>query len=431
MKMLLKNGNIVFGDKVQKGDLVLENGKIAFAGGTYSDSTDKIYDVSGKMVLPGLIDMHTHLRDPGLEYKEDIISGSRSAVAGGFTAIACMPNTRPVLDNPALIAYIKYKSKENGLCKVLPIGTVTKGQKGEALAELRLMNDQGAVAFSDDGYPVSTAQMLRLALEYTKDFDGLIISHCEDRSLTDGGYVNEGKNASLAGLKGISRASEDVGTARDLIVANTMNARIHIAHVSTSGAVELIRYFKSKGVKVTAETCPQYFLATDKEILEFNTFAKVNPPLREESDNIAILEGIKDRTIDVLVTDHAPHHIDEKRVDFSEAAFGSIGLESAVGLNTRLIEKGILDWTGLAKLMSTNPAHILKLHETGEIKTGYTADITVIDPDIKYVFDAKKTFSKSHNSLFDGWKLKGKTTMTIIDGQVVYNNSIITPFGKD
>lgn len=431
MKILLKNGNIVFEDKVQKGDLVLENGRIAFAGGTYSGQADKIYDVSGKMVLPGLIDMHTHLRDPGLEYKEDIISGSRSAVAGGFTSVACMPNTRPVLDNAALIAYVKYKSKESGLCKVLPIGAVTKGQKGEALAELRLMSEQGAVAFSDDGYPVSTAHILRLALEYAKDFDGLIISHCEDRSLTDSGYVNEGKNASLAGLRGISRASEDVGTARDLIVAQIMDARIHIAHVSTGGALELIRYFKSRGVKVTAETCPQYFLATDKEILNFNTFAKINPPLREESDNIAILQGIKDGTIDVLVTDHAPHHIDEKRVDFAEAAFGSIGLESAVGLNTRLIEKRIVDWTGLAKLMSTNPARILKLNQTGKIQTGYVADITVIDPDIEYVFDAKKTFSKAQNSLFDGWKLKGKAAMTIVDGQVVYNNTKITPFGKE
>ncbi|HEY8390849.1 MAG TPA: dihydroorotase [Clostridia bacterium] len=431
MKILLKNGNIVFGDKVEKGDLVLENGRIAFAGGTYSGESDKSYDVSGKMVLPGLIDMHTHLRDPGLEYKEDIISGSRSAVAGGFTSIACMPNTRPSLDNPALVAYVKYKSKECGLCKVLPIGAVTKGQKGETLAELRLMSDQGAVAFSDDGSPVATAHMLRLALEYTKDFDGLIISHCEDVSLTDGGYVNEGKNASLAGLKGITRASEDVGTARDLIVAKTMDARIHIAHVSTSGAVDLIRFFKKQGVKVTAETCPQYLFATDKEILDFNTFAKINPPLREESDNQALIEGIKDGTIDVLATDHAPHHIDDKRVDFSQAAFGSIGLESAVGLNTRLIEKGVVDWTGLAKLMSTNPARILKLKETGEIKTGYVADITVIDPDIEYVFDAKKTFSKARNSLFDGWKLKGKAIMTIVDGQVVYNNSKITPFGRE
>ena len=424
MKVLLKNGNIVFSDKVQKGDLVLENGKITFSGKDYTGQVDKVFNVDGKMVLPGLIDMHTHLRDPGLEYKEDIISGSRSAVAGGFTSIACMPNTKPVLDNAALISYVKYKSKESGLCKVLPIGSVTKGQKGEELAELRLMSEQGAVAFSDDGYPVSSAHMLRLALEYTKDFDGLIISHCEDRSLTDGGYVNEGKNASLAGLKGIFRASEDVGTARDIIIAKALDARIHIAHVSTKGAVELTRYFKGQGVKVTAETCPQYFLATDKEILEYNTFAKINPPLREESDNIAILS-------DSSLKDHAPHHIDEKRVDFSDAAFGSIGLESAVGLNTRLIEKGMVDWVGLSKLMSYNPARILKLKEVGEIKTGYIADITVIDPDIQYTFDAKKTFSKSHNSLFDGWKLKGKAVMTIIDGQVVYNNAKITPFGKE
>ncbi|HEY8423144.1 MAG TPA: dihydroorotase [Clostridia bacterium] len=424
MKTLLKNGNIVLKDKVIRGYLVFEDNRITYIGENYSGQADQVYDVTGKMVMPGLIDMHTHLREPGYEYKEDILSGSRSAVAGGFTAIACMPNTNPVLDNPALISYVRYRAKEIGLCKVLPIGAVTKGQKGESLAEMRLMHDSGAVAFSDDGSPVATAQILRLALEYVKDFDGLIISHCEDRSLSDGGYVNEGENASLAGLKGIPRAAEDVGTARDIIIAKSLNARIHIAHVSTKGAVEIIRFFKSLGVKVTAETCPQYLFATDKEILNFNTFAKINPPLRESSDNEALIQGLKDGVIDALATDHAPHHIDEKNVEFANAAFGSIGLESALGLNTRLLEKGF-DWPDLAKFMSYNPARILKLKETGELKAGNLADITVVDPNIEYIFDAKKTFSKSHNSLFDGWKLKGKAVMTIVEGSVVYNNGKI------
>ena len=424
MKTLLKNGQIVLKDKIIRRDLVFENNRITYIGAKYDGSADQEYDLTGKMVLPGLIDMHTHLREPGLEYKEDIESGSKSAVAGGFTAIACMPNTNPVLDNPALIAYIKYRAKDIGLCKVLPIGAVTKGQKGESLTEMRLMRDSGAVAFSDDGHPVSTARMLRLALEYAKDFDGLIISHCEDQSLSDGGYVNEGESASLAGLKGISRAAEDVGTARDILVAQAMDARIHIAHVSTKGSVELIRFFKSQGVKVTAETCPQYLFATDKEILNFNTFAKINPPLRESADNEALIQGLKDGTIDALATDHAPHHIDEKNVEFANAAFGSIGLESAVGLNTRLLERGF-DWTDIARFMSYNPAQILKLQEVGELKTGFLADITVIDPDVEYIFDAKKTFSKAHNSLFDGWKLKGKAVMTIVEGNIVYNNGKI------
>lgn len=424
MKTLLKNGNIVSNEKILKGDLVIENNRIAYIGQKYEGEFDQVYDLNSKMVLPGLIDMHTHLREPGLEYKEDIMSGSRSAVAGGFTSIACMPNTKPALDNPALIAYVKYRAKECGLCKVLPIGAITKDQKGQTLAEMRLMRDSGAVAFSDDGYPVSTAHMLRLALEYVKDFDGLIISHCEDASLSDDGYVNEGESASIAGLRGISRASEDVGTARDIIVAQTMNARLHIAHVSTKGAVEIIRFFKSQGAKITAETCPQYLFATDKEILNFNTFAKINPPLRESSDNQALIQGLKDGTIDVLATDHAPHHIDEKNVEFANAAFGSIGLESAVGLNTRLLDLGF-EWTDLAKFMSTNPAKILKLKDTGELKVGYLADITVIDPNIEYIFDGKKTFSKSHNSLFDGWKLKGKAIMTIVEGNIVYNNGKI------
>jgi dihydroorotase len=419
MKTLLKNGNIVLKDKIIRSDLVFENNRIVYIGEKYSDRADQEHDLSGKMVLPGLIDIHTHLREPGLEYKEDITSGSRSAVAGGFTAIACMPNTDPVLDNPALISYVNYKAKECGLCKVLPIGAVTKGQKGQTLAEMRLMYDSGAVAFSDDGNPISTARMLRLALEYVRDFDGLIISHCEDTSLSDGGYVHEGESASIIGLKGIPRAAEDAGTARDIIIAQSLNARLHIAHVSTKGAVELIRYFKSQGAQITAETCPQYLFATDKEILNFNTFAKINPPLRENLDNEALIQGLKDGVIDALATDHAPHHLDEKNVEFANAAFGTIGLESAVGLNTRLLEKGF-DWTDLARFMSANPAKILKLKDVGELKIGNIADITVIDPNIEYIFDAKKTFSKAQNSLFNGWKLKGKAIMTIVEGNIVY-----------
>lgn len=428
MKILLKNGNIILTDKVITGDLVIENNRIKNIGNFNGEKDiDKTFDLSGKYILPGLIDMHTHLRDPGQEYKEDINSGSRSGVAGGFTSIACMPNTNPPLDNPALIEYVKYKSIKNGLCKVLPIGTVTKGQKGEILSEMRLMSQSGAVAFSDDGYPVANAQILRLALEYVKDFDGLIISHCEDISLRDGGFVNEGTNATIAGIRGISRAAEEVGIARDIIVAKTMNSRIHIAHVSTRGAVELIRYFKKTGMRVTAETCPHYFSATDKEILNFNTNAKINPPLREEDDVLAVIEGLRDGTIDVIATDHAPHHKDEKNVDFAEAAFGTVGLESAVGLSLRLIEKGIIDWVKFAKLMSTTPAKILKLQETGELKAGYLADITVIDEKKEYTFDTSKTFSKSRNSVFEGWKLKGKAEMTIVEGNIVFDKGTITP----
>lgn len=428
MKLLIKNGNIVTYDKVIKGDLILENGVISAIGTFAETQADKVIDAQGKLVMPGLIDMHTHLREPGQEHKEDISTGAQAAAAGGFTTIACMPNTRPPIDNAALAAYVRYRSKDVGLTDIYPIGTITKGQKGEELAELRLMSDKGAVAFSDDGYPVFNAQTLRFALEYVKDFDGLIISHCEEPALSDGGYVHDGENAALAGLKGISAASEEVGTARDIIIAKTVGARIHIAHVSTRGALDIVRYYKSKGVDVTCETCPHYFAATDKEILNYNTNAKINPPLRTQDDANAILEGIIDGSIDALATDHAPHHFDEKNVEFSKAAFGSVGLESAVGINIKwLVDAGHIDFVKLAQLMSTNPAKILRLKDRGVIETGKRADITIIDPDIEYVFDTKDTYSKGKNSVFQGWKLKGKTLTTIVEGDIIYDKGQFFP----
>lgn len=420
--LLIKGGIVVAGGTAKKGDILVKDGLIVSVGGTVKESADKVIDASGLYVLPGLIDMHTHMREPGLEYKEDIDTGAMSAAAGGFTTVACMPNTKPVLDIPALIKYIKYRSAEAGRADVVPIGAITKGQKGAELAELRLMHDAGAVAFSDDGVPVDSALMMRNALEYAKDFDGLLISHCEDRSLSDGGSVNEGYHATVAGLKGIPAAAEEVMAARDIILAGGLGARVHIAHVSTKGTAQIIRLAKAQGIRVTAETCPQYLVATDELIADYNTFAKINPPLRTEGDRLALIEAVKDGTIDVLVTDHAPHHIDDKKVEFGCAAFGSVGLESAVGLYvSRLIGGGVIDWVKFADMASTVPAEILRLKNKGVLKAGYDADITIIDPDAEYTFDTAKTFSKSRNSAFEGWKLKGRAVRTILKGREIFS----------
>ena len=419
-KLLIKGGEVVFPDRVEKADLLIENGKIAEIGNDLrADSAEKI-DAKGKTVFPGLIDMHVHLREPGFEYKEDIASGSAAAVAGGFTQICCMPNTDPVCDNAAVVGYIVSRAKEVGLCKVRPIGAITKGEKGETLAEMGKMKEAGAVAVSDDGRPVMNARIMRLAMEYASDFGLICLSHCEDKDLVDGGVVNEGYNSTLAGLKGIPRAAEEIMIAREIILAETLGKRAHICHVSTKGGVQLLREAKARGVQITAETCPHYFTLTDDVVTSFDANTKVNPPIRETDDVAAIKSGLKDGTLDCIVTDHAPHHVDEKNVEYNLAAFGISGIETSFSLSyTALVKGGVLSLSELADRMSAAPARILGL-PGGKIEQGAAADLMIADLDEKYTIDSGKFISKGKNTPFNGTEVYGKVCCTIVDGDVKY-----------
>lgn len=419
-KLLIKGGQVVFADEVKAADILLENGKIAKIGKNLKADGAEVVDAAGLTVFPGLIDMHVHLREPGFEYKEDIASGSAAAVAGGFTQVCCMPNTDPVCDNAAVVGYIAARAKEVGLCKVRPIGAITRGEKGETLSEMGKMKDAGAVAVSDDGKPVANARMMRLAMEYASDFGLICLSHCEDKDLVDGGVVNEGYNSTLAGLKGIPRASEEIMIAREIILAETLHKRAHICHVSTKGGVQLLREAKARGVQITAETCPHYFTLTDDVVTSFDANTKVNPPIREAEDVAAIREGLRDGTLDCIVTDHAPHHVDEKNVEYNLAAFGISGIETSFSLSyTYLVKCGVLSLPELADRMSAAPARILHL-EGGKIAEGEVADLMLADLNAEYVIDGKKFVSKGKNTPFGGMKVSGKVVCTIVDGDVKY-----------
>ncbi|MCL2062013.1 MAG: dihydroorotase [Firmicutes bacterium] len=419
MTILIKNGSVVTADKVQKADVFLKDGKIACICTSCTEKAEKEIDAKGKHVFAGFVDMHCHLREPGFEYKETVKSGARAAAAGGFTSICCMPNTQPVLDNAPLISFVKQRGIEAGFAKVYPVGAITKGQAGAELAEMASMAKAGAVAFSDDGKPVENGGLMKLALDYADTFGLLLISHAEDKSIAGDGVVNEGYHASVAGLKGISRVAEEAMIARDILLAEAAKARVHIAHVSTKGGVELIRQAKKRGVRVTCETCPHYFCATDKEILSYNTNAKINPPLREPLDVDAIIQGIKDGTIDAIATDHAPHGADEKNREFDLAPFGTSGFETAFSLSyTYLAAAGHIDLPKLSKLLSGNPCAILGLNG-GILKEGAPADIVIADLNKSITVDAQKFVSKGKNCLFDGAKLKGAVETVIIDGKLI------------
>lgn len=419
-KLLIKGGAVVLPAGVQTCDILVEGDKIVKIAKNVEESGAKVIDARGLHVFPGLIDMHVHLREPGYEYKEDIASGAAAAVHGGFTQVCCMPNTQPVCDNAAVVGYIVARSKEVGLCKVRPIGAITKGEQGETLAEIGKMKDAGAVALSDDGRPVPSARMMRLGMEYASDFGLICLSHCEDKSLADGGCVNEGYNSTLAGLKGIPRAAEEVMIAREIVLAETLGKRVHICHVSTKGGVQLIREAKARGVAVTAESCPHYFSLTDDIILSYDANTKVNPPVREAEDVAAIKEGLRDGTLDCIVTDHAPHHADEKNVEYDLAAFGISGIETSFSLSyTELVKGGVLSLEQLAERMSAAPARILGL-EGGSLTEGGVADIMLADLNERYVIDSKKFLSKGKNTPFNGREVFGKVKYTIVDGEVKF-----------
>ena len=383
--MIIRNGKLVLENSVEQKDILIKDGKIVkIAERIEADGSEEI-DATGKHVFPGLIDMHVHLREPGYEHKEDIESGSKAAVKGGFTQVCCMPNTNPITDNKVVVSYIKNRAKEVGLCKVHPIGAITKGSKGEQLAEVGEMKNAGAVAISDDGVSVKNARLMYLAMEYAKGFNITCLCHCEDKDLVDGGVVNEGLSSTIAGLKGIPRSSEDVIIAREIALAESLDVPVHICHVSTHSGVRLIRNAKAAGVKVTAETCPHYFAATDDIVRTFDTNTKVNPPIREEKDKQAILEALKDGTLDCIVTDHAPHHLNDKNVEYNLAAFGISGIETSFGFAiTYLYKAGVLTLPEIANKMSTAPAKILNL-DGGKIAEGGVADLTIANLDETWV----------------------------------------------
>jgi len=406
-------------------DIVIADGKIveikqdALAGGANKES--KIIDASGKIVAPGLIDMHVHLRDPGYEYKETIETGSRAAAFGGFTAICCMPNTNPVNDCRQVTEYIVKKAVKADIVRVYPVAAISKGLKGDRLCEYGELKDAGAIAVSDDGNPVMNSQLMRRALEYSSGFNLPVISHCEDFDLVSDGAMNEGAVATKMGLSGIPNAAESIMVLRDIALCELTGVPVHIAHVSTRESVRAIRDAKKRGVPVTAETAPHYFSLTDASIKNYNTNSKMNPPLRSEQDREAICQGLADGTIDAIATDHAPHSIIEKAVEFDQAANGIIGLETAVPLGLKLVEAGIIDITDLIEKMSKNPARILGLKNGLEI--GKTADITIIDPEISYCIDADRFQSLSRNTPFDGWDVKGRAVLTMVGGKVVYQDN--------
>ena len=427
MRTLIKNGLIIDPKAQREGryDILIEEGKIVEIGNDIEFSLGDVIDAEGKYVLPGLVDAHCHLREPGFEYKEDIESGTRSAAAGGFTSIACMPNTNPVIDNEAIIKYIINKAKTEGFVNVYPIGAISKGMKGEELSEIGELKFAGAVAISDDGKPVKSASLMKKAMQYASMFDMTVISHCEDLELAEEGVMNEGYYSTVLGLKGIPAAAEEVMVSRELILAEYTKTPIHIAHVSTRLSVDLIRNAKRRGVNVTAETCPHYFTLTEAACEGYNTLAKVNPPLRTADDVEAIIEGLKDGTIDIIATDHAPHHMDEKNVEFNLAANGLVGFETALPLAvTFLLKPGHLTLSQLVEKMCVNSSRILGLNK-GTLEVGHAADITIIDLDEEFTVDINKLSSKSKNSPYDGFKLSGTVYYTIVNGRVVVREKVL------
>jgi dihydroorotase len=419
MDILIKNGRVIdpANGVDEKLDILVSEGRIAKLGkpGSITANGAGVVDAARRLVVPGLIDMHVHLREPGFEYKETIASGAASAAAGGFTSVCCMPNTNPVNDNRSVTEFILSQARQ-AQARVYPIGAITKGSKGEELTEMGELFSAGCVAVSDDGKPVMNAAVMRRALEYSKIFDMLIISHCEDSALAAKGVMNEGIVSTELGLRGIPSAAEDVMTARDISLAELTGGRLHIAHVSTAGSVQMIRDAKARGVKVTAETCPHYFSLTDEAVRGYNTMAKMNPPLRTAADVEAIKQGLRDGTIDVIATDHAPHAADEKAGEFDYAPFGVVGLETALGLALKLVEEGVLPLVELLAKMSARPAAILKL-DKGSLSPGFDADITIIDPVVEWMVKSSEFKSKSRNTPFEGWKLKGRAVQTMVAGR--------------
>jgi len=427
MKTLIKNGKVIDpSQKIEKKMNILIDGKLIkeYPGNIKELEKRKdlkVIDANKLVVVPGLIDIHVHLREPGYEHKETIRTGTLSAAAGGFTSIACMPNTDPINDNASVTDYILLKARTEGIVNVLPIGAISKSEEGNELAEIGEMYKAGCVAISDDGMPVTNSNLMRRAMEYVKAFNLPVIVHAEDTYLSDDGVMNEGKTSTMLGLKGIPNASEEVMIARDIFLSELTGTDLHICHVSTEGSVRVIREAKKRGVKVTAEATPHHFLLTDEEVFNYNTNAKMNPPLRTSKDVKAIIKGLKDGTLDVIATDHAPHSEDEKNVEFDIAPFGIVGLETALPLSLKLVEDNILTISQVIEKLTINPANIVN-SDKGTLKKNKVADITIFDPKEEYIIDKNNFYSKGKNTPFQDWKVRGKVKYTIVSGKVVYKN---------
>ncbi len=453
MKLLIQNGHLIdpaVPENTGK-SLLIEDGRVA----AWLDAADgvpegtEVFDASGLLVAPGFIDMHVHLREPGHEHKETIASGCAAAVAGGWTSVCPMPNTDPINDNAAITRYMIEQAERAGLANVFPIGAITKSSDGTELAEMGEMKAAGAVAVSDDGRPVPNAGLMRRAMLYASDFGLPVIDHCEDKSLSKGGVMHEGKVSLFLGLRGMPALAEDLDAVRDIILAKETGAHIHIAHVSTKGAVEAVRRAKNEGINVTCEVTPHHFTLTDSAVAgetpllpkegwprfadgvvgedrvmsAYDTNTKMAPPLRSEEHLEAIIEGLKDGTIDAIATDHAPHHADEKALEYDRAPFGIIGLETAVGLAFReLINKGVIGLERLVELCSSNPARIFGLEGRGTLKPGSVADVTIIDPDRVWTYRNAESRSRSKNSPFDGWEFTGAAVATFVAGKLVFRS---------
>jgi dihydroorotase len=424
--LLLRGGRVIDPASGHDGiaDVLVRDARIAAVGTGLGVPDDaRVIDVNALVVCPGLIDLHVHLREPGQEHKETIATGSRAAAAGGFTAVCAMPNTDPPTDDPAAVGFVRAQGLRARGARVYPTGAVSIGQQGERLTEIGEMIGAGAVAITDDGRPVPTAGLMRLALEYARTFGIPVASHCEDVTLSRGGSMNEGTISTRLGLIGIPNAAEDVCIARDLLLAELTGGRLHIQHVTTRMGVEMIRRAKERGVAVTAEGTPHHFTLTDEAVESYRTNAKVNPPLRAAADRAAVIEGVRDGTLDVIATDHAPHHYDEKERAFEDAPFGLIGLETALGLAlTELVARGVLDLPTLIMRMSTQPARAFNL-PGGSLRAGAPADVTVFDPDREWTVVPERLLSKSRNTPFAGRRLRGRTVYTIVDGRMVHDAS--------
>ena len=427
--IVLRGGRVLDPSKGfdETADVVIEAGRIRDvgrdAGASYRASEKvRILDAAGRWVCPGFIDLHVHLREPGQEYKEDIASGLDAAAAGGFTAVCPMPNTKPVNDTRAITEMMIARAEDHGGPRLLPFGAVTQGQRGVELTEMADLRDAGAIGVSDDGLCVMNAAVMRHAMEYARTFDLLVSQHCEDHHLTEGAQMHEGARSTELGLRGWPRAAEDVIVARDLILAETTGARYHVAHVSSAGAVRLLREAKSRGLRVSAEVTPHHLLFTDEALLGYDTYCKVNPPLREEQDREALREALADGTIDCIATDHAPHSDLEKDCEFDAAAVGINGLETAIGATLRLVRDGVLPPIRFVEALSTAPARLMPDFEGGSLREGRRADVTVLDPEAPWILEREALRSKSHNTPLLGRELLGRPTTTIVAGQIVYEH---------